>query len=167
MHHPNKLASVDSSSQQSGPGIETPPRANSKITDASAAHADIQQDSPMQVDRLRREIEKLSEELRVKEAALQNRRAVLAQTETHLHGQVQELSVELAHERQRRRKREGELNSALREIAEMRAQPRHSEALRGAEAAGGSSALNSASATRVRPTKWRLSSGRKRRWRTS
>jgi hypothetical protein len=68
-------------------------------------------------DQLAAEIASLRQQLQAKEAALQNRRAALAETETRLNGRVQELAAELSYERERRRKRERELKTAVSQLA--------------------------------------------------
>jgi hypothetical protein len=113
------------------------------------------------------EIETLREQLRLKEAALLNGRTVLAQTETRLNNEVQELTVELTHERQRRQKRERELHNALAEVAAMRDLRTPAEGPR--DHGDSNTHFNDSSprAQRVHKGRWRFSLSKKRRWKSS
>ena len=124
-------------------------------------------DTPPESARLRSEIVELREQLRIKEAALQNRRAVLAQTETRLNGELQELTVELAHERQRRHKRERELHSALAEVSAMHEQKTPAASSHDAAKSNTSRNDRSARAQCAHKRRWRFSLSAKRRWKSS
>ena len=112
------------------------------------------------------EIESLQEQLRVKEAALQNRRAVLAETEGRLNGRIQELTAELTHERERRRKRERELKNVQSHMAlkQTREATDSQSSAAGENNAAANGAANSFRQPRTGPSRFSLT--RKSRWKT-
>lgn len=119
-----------------------------------------------QDQRLAAEIQTLRQQLQAKESALQNRRAVLAETEARLNSRVQELSAELTHERERRRKRERELKNALNQIALMQAREANNSqpGAAGESSSADNAAVNSSRDGRGAPGRFSLV--KKSRWKT-
>jgi len=160
MQHRTKTATAD----RHAPGTDgSDPLKRKNVPSTTAQAAEVHTENTQ----ANSEIETLREQLRLKEAALVNRRAVLAQTETRLNNEVQELTVELTHERQRRQKRERELHNALAEVAAMRDLRAPAEAARDHGDSNTHFNDSSSHAQRVHKGRWRYSLSKKRRWNSS